>query len=188
MGETKRARLVKVMGKLCFSNSNIVEEDGLIHSYTYFLDSEFKIVKHGDYSIHSKDNVLLEKGRYRNGKRTGSRRIYKCCKNTNEIFLYSTIEYRGGKRSGPSYGYYESGAMRYIMNYSGGKIIGTAVSFSSDGKLIMSLSTTVTNKTTDVLERTGVHKVISKSVHGITDYEAFIFTLRKYFDDVHYEK
>lgn len=185
--KAQRARITKVMGRNCFSTSEGIDGGHTI-TFLYYIDQDFKKIKHGDYRIFNKEGVLLEKGRYRNNKRTGSRRIYKENAVDGKIYLYSTIEYRGGKRSGPSYGYYPNGAMRYIMNYSGSKIIGTAVSFSVDGKLIMSLSTTVTNKTTDVLERTGVYKVSNKCIHGLTDYSILMDTLKKFFDDVHYEK
>lgn len=137
----------------------------------------------GDYT--TKDQTtgrLIETGKYRNGKRTGVRKIYKEGKN-GEPYVFSEINYRGGKRSGVSIGNYDCGSIRYIMNFSGNKIVGTSVAFSSDGKLIMTLSTTVTNKTTLVSKRVGLVKNEFRYVHGTDDYNKLMQTVKTYFND-----
>ncbi|MGL5766519.1 MAG: hypothetical protein ACRCX8_12855 [Sarcina sp.] len=164
--------------------------DGFQYNYSYYREDGVEI-QTGSYEIYkfSEDRTvrtLVDRGRYRKGNRTGTRFIYALDKDGNQ-YLYATIEYRAGKRSGASYGFYPNGAIRFIMNYSGNKIVGTAVSFSDDGKLLTSISTTTTNRTTEVLERNGIHRTSSRVVHGNKEYKELLVTLKKYFRDVWYK-
>lgn len=163
--------------------SESILEDKVRKTYEFTRDINGCKTLNGDYSIHDNTtNELLEIGKYRNGKRTGVRKIYRKAKN-GKMYLYSEINYRGGKRSGTSVGNYDCGSIRYIMNFSGNRIMGTSVAFSSDGKLIMTLSTTVTNKTTLVSKRVGLVKNEFKYVHGTDDYKQLMKTVKTYFDD-----
>lgn len=157
---------------------------------SFIIKYSYKIVdgievKDGEYSIFCSD-VLLEKGRYRNGKRTGTRFIYRKNKN-GELYVYSTIDYRAGKRSGVSYGFYETGSLRFIINYSGGHMIGASVSFTPDGKIINTLSTTVTNRTSHLMERVGIHHMSGKDINGIDEYNSILEILKKHYNDVWFE-
>lgn len=154
-----------------------------ITTYEYTKNIDGLKTLNGEYeTVDFNTGMLVETGKYRNGNRTGVRKIYKEGKN-GEPYLYSEINYRGGKRSGVSVGNYENGSIRYIMNFTGNKIVGTSVSFSNDGKLIMTLSTTVTNKTTVVTKRVGLVKNKFSVVNGEDNYKEFMKTVKSYFDD-----
>lgn len=168
----------------------IHNEGDFQYEYNYYREDGVEI-QTGNYEIYKfTENrtvkTLVDRGRYRKGNRTGTRFIYATDKD-GRSYLYATIEYRAGKRSGASYGFYPNGSIRFIMNYSGNKIVGTAVSFSDDGKLLTSISTTTTNRTTEVLERNGIHRTSSRVVHGNKEYKELLVTLKRYFRDVWYK-
>jgi len=176
-----RPRIRTENGIRIYKKEDIV--NGRIRTYEFTRNIDGLETLHGNYTIKDmKTNVLMETGKYRKGNRTGVRKIYKLNKD-NEPYLYAEISYRGGKRSGTSIGNYECGSLRYIMNFTGNKIFGTSVAFSSDGKVIMTLSTTVTNKTTMVSKRVGLVKNEFRYVHGTEAYKDLMKTVKTYFND-----